>query len=384
MAKRKTKRKSRAKRKIRKARPRKTTKRRKGTRKRKKPGKQRISPSRRRVAKKRKTTKRKKRRSTRRTSNPRYVTVTRSMGGPDHSQFKGYMLVADGVPIRTAFMGLDITFDSKKQAIEWWDKNKARLEPQIRKSIEKSRSRGRSRNPFAGTKRESDRLLKLRDKMEKAAVRKGRSIVTSHDLTKRERAEFKKLLSKVIVTRPSGSRSSGRGLPLTGKELERRLGEVQRRQNPGRAISYSPSLRIGNLRSLPKGTGSKYLVVIPGMGGEWVAKRWARKKPKLSGIERVIAMPKRSKNPGRKTVLPTPKRGASHLEGGTWMDREEFAYNIGLSRSPRRGVARSGGRLVAVRLGIPDTFFSIPAIGPGQKKGYVSIDNGILMFQAQK
>jgi hypothetical protein len=62
-------------------------------------------------------------------------------------------------------------------------------------------------------------------------------------------------------------------------------------------IPFSRSLRVVNLEQLPRGIGAGYLVVIPGAPGEWVAKRWSRKKPKLTGIEHAIVMPKRGKNP---------------------------------------------------------------------------------------
>jgi len=46
----------------------------------------------------------------------------------------------------------------------------------------------------------------------------------------------------------------------------------------------------------------------------------------------------------------------------TWIDAEELAYNVPLQRSPRRAfVYCPDGRLRTARLGIPDTYFSIPA-----------------------
>lgn len=50
------------------------------------------------------------------------------------------------------------------------------------------------------------------------------------------------------------------------------------------------------------------------------------------------------------------------IMGETWIDPEERAYDRPLAKSPRRGLVRcSDGRLRTARLGVPDTFFSIPA-----------------------
>lgn len=59
--------------------------------------------------------------------------------------------------------------------------------------------------------------------------------------------------------------------------------------------------------------------------------------------------------------MTTPHAGAWRI-GETWIDREELAYNHELERSPRRGLVRCVGKLVRVRLGVPDTFFTIPAV----------------------
>jgi len=80
------------------------------------------------------------------------VTVEPRYGGPDYAQFKGYMLVAAGMPIGRILMDHDITFGSRKQASEWWRRNKGRLEPRIKNAISSSRSgnpilgRGRTRS----------------------------------------------------------------------------------------------------------------------------------------------------------------------------------------------------------------------------------------------
>lgn len=48
--------------------------------------------------------------------------------------------------------------------------------------------------------------------------------------------------------------------------------------------------------------------------------------------------------------------------GETWIDAEELAYDRDLECSPRMGLVRLEADLVKVRLGVPDTFFSIPAL----------------------
>lgn len=58
---------------------------------------------------------------------------------------------------------------------------------------------------------------------------------------------------------------------------------------------------------------------------------------------------------------------------GTWIDAEELAYNVPLKKSPRRGLARfPDGKLRMVRLGVPDTFFTIPARASDGRHGYVT------------
>lgn len=60
--------------------------------------------------------------------------------------------------------------------------------------------------------------------------------------------------------------------------------------------------------------------------------------------------------------------------GNTWIDEEEKAYNLPLARSMRQGVVRfADGKLRKVRLGVPDTFFTIPARSSEGKHGYVSV-----------
>jgi hypothetical protein len=58
----------------------------------------------------------------------------------------------------------------------------------------------------------------------------------------------------------------------------------------------------------------------------------------------------------------TPPSSAWRVED-TWVGREELAYNAcELRRSARRGLVEFAGKLVLVRLGVPDTFFTIPAV----------------------
>ena len=65
-----------------------------------------------------------------------------------------------------------------------------------------------------------------------------------------------------------------------------------------------------------------------------------------------------------------------HL-GETWIDAEELAYNTyygSPSSSNRCGLVRfPDGKLRIVRLGIPDTFFTIPAKPSHGRIGYVSV-----------
>lgn len=44
-------------------------------------------------------------------------------------------------------------------------------------------------------------------------------------------------------------------------------------------VLYSPDMIIRNLESLPRGTGCRYLEVIDGLHGEYVAAAWRRKPP---------------------------------------------------------------------------------------------------------
>lgn len=68
----------------------------------------------------------------------------------------------------------------------------------------------------------------------------------------------------------------------------------------------------------------------------------------------------------------------------TWIDAEELAYNVALRASPRRGrVLCQDGKVRSCRLGIPDTYFSIPAVLSYKGKtvsGYVTCDDGVFKF----
>lgn len=46
-----------------------------------------------------------------------------------------------------------------------------------------------------------------------------------------------------------------------------------------KVINYSNKLVIKNTESLPAGTGAKFLIVIDGLNGEYIAKQWKRTKP---------------------------------------------------------------------------------------------------------
>jgi hypothetical protein len=63
---------------------------------------------------------------------------------------------------------------------------------------------------------------------------------------------------------------------------------------------------------------------------------------------------------------------------GTWIDPEEFAYNCSLSTTRRKAKAIcEDGRPRTFHVGIPDTFFSIPArgkIGQQSVTGYICIN----------
>ena len=70
-------------------------------------------------------------------------------------------------------------------------------------------------------------------------------------------------------------------------------------------------------------------------------------------------------------------RGA--VLGSTWIDPEELAYNSysgAPTRSNRRGRVRfPDGKLRIVRLGVADTFFSIPAKPAHGRVGFVSVSS---------
>ena len=79
-----------------------------------------------------------------------------------------------------------------------------------------------------------------------------------------------------------------------------------------------------------------------------------------------------------------------HCDQGTWYDGEELAYNThtgSANGSLRRGRAKCfDGKLRTFSLGVPDTFFSIPAVGRIDKKyvrGWVEVKDGVLVFHRQ-
>ena len=70
---------------------------------------------------------------------------------------------------------------------------------------------------------------------------------------------------------------------------------------------------------------------------------------------------------------------ASVRHGETWIGHEEAAYNVPLAGSGRFGRVRfPDGKLRRVRLGVPDSFFSIPARVTLRGKtvsGFVTVDS---------
>ena len=87
--------------------------------------------------------------------------------------------------------------------------------------------------------------------------------------------------------------------------------------------------------------------------------------------------------------MPIPRM---ELEHGTWLDREELAYNTHTGSpngSGRRARARCfDGKLRVFQVGVPDTFFSIPAIGKIDGKyvrGWIEmVDNEVLFHRQSK
>ena len=57
-------------------------------------------------------------------------------------------------------------------------------------------------------------------------------------------------------------------------------------------IPYTRSLTIRNLDALPRGTGCRYLEVIDGLHGEYVAAAWRRTPPRdLPRTRKLIEFP---------------------------------------------------------------------------------------------
>lgn len=57
-------------------------------------------------------------------------------------------------------------------------------------------------------------------------------------------------------------------------------------------IPYTRDLVIRNIDSLPRGTGCRYLEVLVGLNGEYVAAAWRRKPvPDLPKSRRLIEFP---------------------------------------------------------------------------------------------
>ena len=46
---------------------------------------------------------------------------------------------------------------------------------------------------------------------------------------------------------------------------------------PKKVMSHTKEIKIVNMEAMPRGLGARYLEVIEGLAGEWVAKQWRRK-----------------------------------------------------------------------------------------------------------
>ena len=68
---------------------------------------------------------------------------------------------------------------------------------------------------------------------------------------------------------------------------------------------------------------------------------------------------------GKSILIMTDERKGTVMGDRTWLHPEEYAYPEGTLRaSHRRGRAvYPDGKVRAVRAGVPDTFFTIPAYG---------------------
>jgi hypothetical protein len=86
----------------------------------------------------------------------------------------------------------------------------------------------------------------------------------------------------------------------------------------------------------------------------------------------------------KRGLLPSNIPAYRHYRGETHIDPEQLAYGGRLWGSERRGYVRMpDGVYRTVRLGIPDTFFTIPAVGVVNKKrvrGYVFVDTDLDEF----
>lgn len=64
---------------------------------------------------------------------------------------------------------------------------------------------------------------------------------------------------------------------------------------------------------------------------------------------------------------------------GTGIEPEEYCYPRGGMTRLARAINVATGRLNTVRCGIPDTYFSIPAVG-----GYLTVSNGGILIYHPK
>lgn len=86
------------------------------------------------------------------------------------------------------------------------------------------------------------------------------------------------------------------------------------------------------------------------------------------------------------TYSTRPRPGQWYELGATWIESEELAYNTHsgvASNSGRRGLVRfADGKLRIVRLGVADTYFSMPAKPAHGRIGTVMVEDGEYRFHA--
>ena len=77
-------------------------------------------------------------------------------------------------------------------------------------------------------------------------------------------------------------------------------------------------------------------------------------------------------------------------EAGTWLDCEELSYPSGTiyggRRRARARLQTPDGKLLTVRIGIADTYFTIPAVTQERRRrrGFVHIVDGVVVFHTNE